>query len=113
MIISKSQTAIFFYFWKTIKSVDLLDVRAGQEVYHRFDKFNSKYSPLGNPVLREIYIKTNNEMNGKYFASIIKEVADDLEESKYQHAEVSSFKDGDQEWSNDHFLKVQLLKVIS
>ena len=71
-------------------SVDLLDVRAGSEVYHRFDKFNSKYSPLGNPVLREIYIKTNNEMNGKYFASIIKEVADDLEESKYQHAEVGA-----------------------
>ena len=51
-------------------------------------------------------------MNGKYFASIIKEVADDLEESKYQHAEVSSFKDGDQEWSNDHILKIQL-KLLS
>ena len=72
----------------TSKSVDLLDVRAGSEVYHRFDKFNSKYSPLGNPILREIYIKTNNQMNGKYFADIIKEVAEDLEESKYQHAEV-------------------------
>ena len=26
-------------------------------------------------------------MNGKYFADIIKQVGDDLEESKYQHAE--------------------------
>ena len=53
----------------------------------RFDKFNSKYNPLGQSVLRELYIKTDNYMNGKYFADIIKQVGDDLEESKYQQAE--------------------------
>jgi AMP deaminase len=68
-------------------SVDLLDCHADSNVYHRFDKFNSKYNPLGQSVLRELYIKTDNYMNGKYFADIIKQVGDDLEESKYQHAE--------------------------
>ena len=53
----------------------------------RFDRFNAKYNPLGQSVLREIYIKTDNYMGGKYFADIIKQVGVDLEDSKYQHAE--------------------------
>ena len=53
----------------------------------RFDKFNSKYNPLGQSVLRELYIKTDNFMGGQYFADIVKQVGEDLEESKYQHAE--------------------------
>ena len=68
-------------------SVDLLDCHADSNVYHRFDKFNSKYNPLGQSVLRELYIKTDNYMGGRYFAEIVNQVALDLEESKYQHAE--------------------------
>jgi len=68
-------------------SVDLLDCHADSNVYHRFDKFNSKYNPLGQSVLRELYIKTDNYMNGQFFADIVKQVGQDLEESKYQHAE--------------------------
>ncbi|KAI4901661.1 hypothetical protein NFI96_012834 [Prochilodus magdalenae] len=68
-------------------TVDSLDVHAGRQTFHRFDKFNSKYNPVGASELREIYLKTDNYINGEYFARLIKEVAHDLEESKYQYAE--------------------------
>ncbi|XP_034270668.1 AMP deaminase 2 isoform X4 [Pantherophis guttatus] len=69
-------------------SVDTLDVHADRNTFHRFDKFNAKYNPIGESVLREIFIKTDNQVSGKYFAHIIKEVMYDLEESKYQNAEL-------------------------
>uniref|UniRef100_A0AAQ4RV25 AMP deaminase n=1 Tax=Gasterosteus aculeatus aculeatus TaxID=481459 RepID=A0AAQ4RV25_GASAC len=68
-------------------TVDSLDVHAGRHTFHRFDKFNSKYNPVGASELREIFLKTDNLLDGEYFARIIKEVSHDLEESKYQHAE--------------------------
>jgi len=68
-------------------SVDMLDVHADRNTFHRFDKFNSKYNPVGESRLREIFIKTDNFMGGKYFAEMIKEVMNDLEDSKYQNAE--------------------------
>ncbi|XP_020492105.1 AMP deaminase 3b isoform X1 [Labrus bergylta] len=68
-------------------TVDSLDVHAGRQTFHRFDKFNSKYNPVGASELREIYLKTDNYIKGEYFARLVKEVSKDLEESKYQHAE--------------------------
>ncbi|XP_034046757.1 AMP deaminase 3 [Thalassophryne amazonica] len=68
-------------------TVDSLDVHAGRQTFHRFDKFNSKYNPVGASELRKIFLKTDNLINGEYFACIIKEVAHGLEESKYQHVE--------------------------
>ncbi|CAJ0566946.1 unnamed protein product, partial [Mesorhabditis spiculigera] len=68
-------------------SVDMLDVHADRNTFHRFDKFNAKYNPVGESRLREIFIKTDNHVGGKYFAELIKEVLFDLEESKYQQAE--------------------------
>ncbi|XP_012160935.1 AMP deaminase 2 isoform X4 [Ceratitis capitata] len=69
-------------------TVDMLDVHADRNTFHRFDKFNSKYNPIGESRLREVFLKTDNYSNGKYFAQIIKEVAFDLEESKYQNTEL-------------------------
>ncbi|XP_003366531.1 AMP deaminase 2 [Trichinella spiralis] len=79
-------------------SVDSLDVHAvndddalfDRNTFHRFDKFNSKYNPLGQSVLRDIFIKTDNYIKGEFFAEVMKEVIADLAESKYQHARVSS-----------------------
>ncbi|KAL6740925.1 hypothetical protein Aduo_014228 [Ancylostoma duodenale] len=68
-------------------SVDMLDVHADRNTFHRFDKFNTKYNPVGESTLREIFIKTDNFVGGKYFAEVLKEVLSDLEDSKYQHAE--------------------------
>ncbi|XP_026862899.2 AMP deaminase 2 isoform X1 [Electrophorus electricus] len=69
-------------------SVDTLDMHADRNTFHRFDKFNAKYNPIGESILREIFIKTDNHIEGKYFAHIIKEVMADLEESKYQNVEL-------------------------
>nr|XP_046239751.1 AMP deaminase 2-like isoform X2 [Scatophagus argus] len=69
-------------------SVDTLDMHADRNTFHRFDKFNAKYNPIGESILREIFIKTDNYIEGKYFAHIIKEVMSDLEESKYQNSEL-------------------------
>ncbi|CAK9290073.1 unnamed protein product [Gordionus sp. m RMFG-2023] len=68
-------------------SVDMLDVHADRDTFHRFDKFNAKYNPIGESKIREIFIKTNNFVGGKYFAKIMKEVMSDLEESKYTNSE--------------------------
>ncbi|XP_075423204.1 AMP deaminase 3 isoform X1 [Ascaphus truei] len=68
-------------------TVDSLDVHAGRQTFHRFDKFNAKYNPVGASELRDLYLKTENYIDGEYFARIIKEVAQELEESKYQYTE--------------------------
>ncbi|KRG06935.1 AMP deaminase 2 isoform X2 [Drosophila mojavensis] len=82
-------------------TVDMLDVHADRNTFHRFDKFNSKYNPIGESRLREVFLKTDNYLNGKYFAQIIKEVAFDLEESKYQNAELrlSIYGKSPDEWN--------------
>uniref|UniRef100_A0A8C5WI11 AMP deaminase n=2 Tax=Leptobrachium leishanense TaxID=445787 RepID=A0A8C5WI11_9ANUR len=68
-------------------TVDSLDVHAGRQTFHRFDKFNAKYNPVGASELRDLYLKTENYIDGEYFARIVKEVAGELEESKYQYTE--------------------------
>lgn len=44
----------------------------GRQTFHRFDKFNSKYNPVGASELREIYLKADNYITGEYFARLIK-----------------------------------------
>ncbi|XP_038605360.1 AMP deaminase 1 [Tachyglossus aculeatus] len=81
-------------------TVDSLDVHAGRQTFQRFDKFNDKYNPVGASELRDLYLKTDNYINGEYFATIIKEVAADLEDAKYQHAEprLSIYGRSPEEW---------------
>ena len=81
-------------------SIDALDLHAGQHCFHRFDRFNTKYNPIGSSALREIFLKTNNKIKGRFYAEICKEVFDDLEESKYQQAEyrVSIYGRNRYEW---------------
>jgi AMP deaminase len=68
-------------------SIDTLDMHAHTDSFHRFDKFNLKYNPIGESRLRTIFLKTDNFINGRYLAEITKEVITDLEQSKYQMAE--------------------------
>jgi AMP deaminase len=68
-------------------SVDSLDVHADKNIFHRFDKFNLKYNPFGQARLREIFIKQENIIRGRFLAELTKEVFVDLESSKYQHTE--------------------------
>ncbi|CAH2325556.1 AMP deaminase 3 [Pelobates cultripes] len=81
-------------------TVDSLDVHAGRQTFHRFDKFNAKYNPVGASELRDLYLKTDNYIDGEYFARIVKEVAGELEESKYQYSEprLSIYGRSSKEW---------------
>lgn len=77
-------------------SIDTLDMHAHQE-FHRFDRFNDRYNPTGSSRLREIFLKTDNLLKGKYLAELTKgasaldsltsELITDLEQSKYQQSE--------------------------
>ncbi|KAJ1500547.1 AMP deaminase [Coelomomyces lativittatus] len=62
-------------------------MHAHKDSFHRFDKFNLKYNPIGESRLREIFMKTDNLIKGRYLAEITKEVINDLHATKYQHAE--------------------------
>jgi AMP deaminase len=81
-------------------SIDTLDMHAHKDSFHRFDKFNLKYNPIGESRLREIFIKTDNLIQGKYLAELTQEVISDLEASKYQMAEyrISIYGRSPQEW---------------
>ncbi|KAL2444512.1 AMP deaminase [Exophiala dermatitidis] len=68
-------------------SIDTLDMHAHTDSFHRFDKFNLKYNPIGQSRLREIFLKTDNFIKGRYLAEITREVISDLESSKYQMVE--------------------------
>ncbi len=41
-------------------SVDMLDVHADRNTFHRFDKFNTKYNPVGENTLREVFLKVRS-----------------------------------------------------
>ncbi|KAF6777243.1 hypothetical protein AHF37_03655 [Paragonimus kellicotti] len=83
-------------------SIDNLDVHADRNTFHRFDKFNSKYNPIGQSQLREVFLKTDNYIDGAFFAHVLKEVFSDLEESKYQNSEprLSIYGRSINEWDN-------------
>ena len=44
-------------------------------------------SPPGASNLRNIFLKTDNHLKGRYFAEVTRELFDDLKESKYQNTE--------------------------
>ncbi|KAL7269463.1 AMP deaminase [Rhizina undulata] len=81
-------------------SIDTLDMHAHTDSFHRFDKFNLKYNPVGESRLRTIFLKTDNYIKGRYLAEITKEVFSDLEASKYQMAEyrISIYGRSEDEW---------------
>ena len=46
-----------------------------------------QYNPIGESRLREIFLKYNNHIRGRYLAEITRQVFEDLESNKYQFAE--------------------------
>ena len=43
-----------------------------RNTFHRFDKFNAKYNPIGESRLREVFMKTDNYIGGRFFGKLIK-----------------------------------------
>ncbi len=95
---TSSSTRDFSYALSFIESFDLQD----RNTFHRFDKFNAKYNPIGESRLREVFMKTDNFIGGRFFGKLIKEVMQDLEESKYQNSELrlSIYGRNPKEWDN-------------
>ncbi|ESW06805.1 hypothetical protein PHAVU_010G078200 [Phaseolus vulgaris] len=81
-------------------NVDLLDVHADKSTFHRFDKFNLKYNPCGQSRLREIFLKQDNLIQGRFLGEVTKQVFSDLAASKYQMAEyrISIYGRKQSEW---------------
>ncbi|XP_071705271.1 AMP deaminase-like [Rutidosis leptorrhynchoides] len=81
-------------------NVDLLDVHADKSTFHRFDKFNLKYNPCGQSRLREIFLKQDNLIQGRFLGELTKQVLSDLDATKYQVAEyrVSIYGRKQSEW---------------
>eukprot|EP00484_Ammonia_sp_Unknown_P028508 CAMPEP_0197033308 /NCGR_PEP_ID=MMETSP1384-20130603/11747_1 /TAXON_ID=29189 /ORGANISM="Ammonia sp." /LENGTH=971 /DNA_ID=CAMNT_0042463099 /DNA_START=24 /DNA_END=2939 /DNA_ORIENTATION=+ len=69
-------------------SIDTLSMHGHRDTFHRFDRFNRKYNPIGESSLRQVFLKIDNYAKGRYIADITKEVFDDLKESKYQYSEL-------------------------
>jgi AMP deaminase len=59
-----------------------------------------KYNPIGESRLREIFLKTDNMIKGRFLAEMIREVIEQLEASKYQCSElrVSVYGRSKSEW---------------
>jgi len=83
-------------------NVDTLDMHADKNTFHRFDRFNLKYNPCGQSRLREIFIKQDNMIRGRFLAELTKQVCDDLRANKYTMAEyrISIYGRKPAEWDN-------------
>ena len=81
-------------------SLNILDVQADKSMYKRFDRFNNKYNPLGQPKLREIFLKSDNYIRGRYLAEITKELIQKLEDGEYVGCEwrMSIYGKSMEEW---------------
>eukprot|EP01119_Soliformovum_irregulare_P025020 TRINITY_DN9131_c0_g1_i1.p1 TRINITY_DN9131_c0_g1~~TRINITY_DN9131_c0_g1_i1.p1 ORF type:complete len:1428 (-),score=462.09 TRINITY_DN9131_c0_g1_i1:547-4461(-) len=81
-------------------TVNCLDVYA-DNTFQRFDNFNSKYNPFGFSELRNVFMKTDNFNNGKYFAEMTQELFDMLEKEEYTKTEyrVSIYGRKKAEWT--------------
>ncbi|KAI5147680.1 uncharacterized protein NESG_00299 [Nematocida ausubeli] len=74
---------------KTVETLclDSLGTQSNLETFHRFDRFNSKYTPYGIPILREVFLKHDNYIGGKYLAELTQELVDEIEEKEYLKCE--------------------------
>ena len=83
---------------------DLMNVHAVGEkhCFMRFDKFNSKYNPCGLSDLRNIFLKSDNYINGKYLAEITRDMINQHENNEYLYSEwrISIYGKNIDEWYN-------------
>lgn len=81
-------------------TMDTLDMRA-HNTFHRFDKWNTKYNPMNQNVLRDIFLKYDNYVNGRYLGELTQEVFQDLRAAKFVFAEyrISIYGKSKTEWN--------------
>lgn len=71
------------------------------ETFGRFDRFNGKYNPFGNKLLREIFLKSDNFIQGRYLAELTKEVMASYRSAKFVNGEwrISIYGKSLDEWA--------------
>ena len=62
-------------------TVDKIHVQADASLFTRFDLFNKKYNISGSAVMRSVFLKTNNDIGGAYFAELTQQLL-----TKFQNA---------------------------
>ena len=55
-------------------TLDDMHMAADGSLFHRFDHFNDSYNPFRDPGLRTVFMKTDNEINGRFFAELMRDV---------------------------------------
>ncbi|ETO07503.1 hypothetical protein RFI_29892, partial [Reticulomyxa filosa] len=75
------------FFFKKKKKKKKKKRHAERGTFERFDKFNLKYNPVGISEFRNIFLKVDNYMKGRYFAELTQQVFSDLEWGKYTKIE--------------------------
>ncbi|EJW04834.1 AMP deaminase [Edhazardia aedis USNM 41457] len=82
--------------------IDSLDTHALTDTFQRFDRFNAKYNPYGQPILRDIFLKHDNYIKGRYLSELTKQVFNLFDDSKYSYAEyrISIYGKSKSEWAN-------------
>ncbi|KPA76446.1 AMP deaminase putativeamp deaminase-like protein [Leptomonas pyrrhocoris] len=77
-----------------------LQVHAGKATFHRFDRFNHRFSPMGMSSLRSLFLKTENFMQGRYFAELIRGTfqQNELEGNTFSENRLSIYGRSRTEW---------------
>ena len=60
---------------------------ADHQTFTRFDLFNQKYSPFRMAQMRTIFLKSNNNINGRFFSELTRELLDKHEREQTVFAE--------------------------
>jgi AMP deaminase len=60
-------------------SIDAFNVLADYTLYQRFDRFNERYSPWRLAKMRKIFLKSDNDTGGRFFAELTRRLLDRLE----------------------------------
>lgn len=63
---------------RLIVSIDVMDMLAYRDSFHRFDNFNKKYSPGGQKQLKSLFLKHDNDFDGRFLAQLTQGVIDRL-----------------------------------
>mmetsp|Transcript_20056 Transcript_20056/g.43015 ORF Transcript_20056/g.43015 Transcript_20056/m.43015 type:complete len:758 (+) Transcript_20056:43-2316(+) len=86
-------------------TIDAFNVLADYSVYQRFDNFNSKYSPFRMGQMRKIFLKTDNHIDGRYFAELTKIVLARHEQAK-GHASAAEMRLSIYGMENEEWIKL-------
>eukprot|EP01042_Synura_sphagnicola_P005200 gene5200-6632_t len=71
----------------TVDTIDMDILGESEDTFNRFDKFNELFQPMKNPTLKEIFLKTDNLLKGRYVAELTRLMIKSLEDSKSLRAE--------------------------